>query len=473
MLRLAVAVVAIAGIAGVASPSGARASQPLRTAIMDPTTFEGPQAELAFARTKAAGASAVRLVLRWSRVAPVEPDGDARDPADPAYDWSSFDAQVEAAVGAGLDPIVCITHAPLWARDVAAGGAGTTWPKTGALADFAAAAALRYATLAVRTWQVWNEPNARSHLNPQYRGGRPATPGHYRAMVNAFAEAVHAVNPNNVVVAGALAPFGHLARDIQVVAPLRFMRAMLCVSRAGAATCSARAQFDVWAQNPYTNGGPDRQASARDDVSIGDLPEVRRVLAQANRVRHVTARDPVELWVTEFSWDTQPPDPHGVAASLHARWIAEALYAMWQSGVTLVTWWRLRDDPLTTPYQSGLYARRGTNLDLDHAKPSLAAFRFPFVARPTRHGVLVWGRLPPGSAGRVEIERRVGRTWRPVVRIAPDRYGIFRAVLPTPASGSVRARLPGVVSSLPFSLARPPAKRVHPFGCGGSISCRP
>ena len=62
------------------------------------------------------------------------------------------------------------------------------------------------------TWQVWNEPNARSHLNPQYRDGRPVTPRHYRSMVNAFAKAVHTVNPDYVVVAGALAPFGHFAR---------------------------------------------------------------------------------------------------------------------------------------------------------------------------------------------------------------------------------------------------------------------
>ena len=292
-------------------------------------------------------------------------------------------------------------------------------------------------------------------------------------MVNAFANAVHAVHPDNVVVAGALAPFGHLARDIQVVAPLQFMRAMLCVSRGGAATCSARAQFDVWAQNPYTNGGPERQAAARNDVSIGDLPEVRRVLTQASRARHVTARNPVEFWVTEFAWDTRPPDPHGVDVSLHSRWVAEALYAMWRSGVTLATWWRLRDDPFTTPYQSGLYTQRGTDLGRDRAKPTLAAFRFPFVARPTRQGLLVWGRLPPGSAGRVEIERRTGKTWRSVAQLGPDRYGVFRAVLPSTVAGPVRARLRGGASSLPFALVRPPARRVDPFGCGGSISCRP
>ena len=347
------------------------------------------------------------------------------------------------------------------------GGTGTTWPKPGELADFATAAARRYANSPVRTWQVWNEPNARSHLNPQYRDGRPVTPRHYRSMVNAFAKAVHTVNPDYVVVAGALAPFGHFARDIQVVAPLNFMRAMLCVSRGGASTCSARAQFDVWAQNPYTNGGPERQAAARDDVSIGDLPEVRRVLAQASRARHVTARAPVELWVTEFAWDTRPPDPHGVAASLHARWVAEALYAMWRNGVTLVTWWRLRDDPLTTPYQSGLYARRGNK---PRSRPRQAVARS--VPLPVRRQTDTTRRArvgpPPTGVHRPRGDRAPRRAnvetgrpnrCRPLRRLSRDAPDTCRRLAPGAASGrrlvsAVLARAPAVDTGLPVRLRR-------------------
>ena len=67
--------------------------------------------------------------------------------------------------------------------------------------------------------------------------------------------------------------------------------------------------------------------------------------------------------MTEFSWDSKPPDPDALAATLHRRWVAEALYRMWVDGVSLVTWFRFEDDPLTgpgsTPYQSGFWTTGG------------------------------------------------------------------------------------------------------------------
>jgi hypothetical protein len=448
-------------------------AQPLRTALMDPDTFAGPEAELAFARTASAGARSVRLVLRWSVVATAPLVGDAADPDNAGYDWSAFDTQVRLARTAGLDPIVCVTHAPRWARDVAAGGPATTWPRPADLAAFAAAAARRYASQGVRIWQVWNEPNARSHLNPQFAGARMVAPSHYRRMVAAFADAVRGVDPGFVVVAGGLAPFGHRAADIHVVAPLRFLRALLCVSRTGRAVCRARVPIDAWAQNPYTNGGPDRHASARDDVSIGDLPEVRQVLDAAMRTGSLESRRRVELWVTEFAWDTNTPDPLGVPLGLHARWVAESLYRMWSAGVTLATWWRLRDDPLIrTPYQSGLWARGGPSLTSDRPKPSMTAFRFPFVAYRTTRGVFVWGRTPSERPGRALVERRSNGRWRPVATVRTDGGGVFRSTLPIPRTGVLRVRLQGTDEpSRPFSLVQPAARRVFPFGCGGAIRC--
>jgi hypothetical protein len=466
-VALALCVLVAAG-----APASAAAG-PLRTALIDPDTFAGPQAPLAFRRAAAAGATSVRLVLSWSDVAPRAPAGDRSDPANPAYDWGAFDAQVQEAHSAGLAPIVCVTHAPEWARDRAAGGPGTTWPKPAELARFALAAARRYDAEGVRDWQAWNEPNARTYLNPQKRNGRLVAARHYLRMVNAFARAVHAADRRNVVVAGGLAPFGHDARDIQVTAPLRFMRSMLCVSEHGLASCGARASLDVWAHNPYTSGGPEHHAAAQDDVSIGDLPEMRRLLMAAERIGHVRSSRRVGFWVTEFGWDTKPADPMAVPLRLHARWVAEALYRMWQSGVSLVTWWRIRDDPLArTPYQSGLYFRGGQSLLRDRPKPSLTAFRFPFVAFAGPRGVDVWGRVPSGRTARVVVERRTATGWARAAALKTDRFGIFRRRLPVPPSGYLRARLAGEPgASIPFSLTRPPELKVSPFGCGGPIRC--
>jgi hypothetical protein len=465
---------ALAAVLAVLVAAPEAGAQPLRTALMDPDAFSGPESGLAFSRASAAGATSVRLVLRWSLVARSRPVGDAADPSNPGYDWSSFDVQVERARAAGLDPIVCIATAPQWATD-AAGGARTNWPRPDELARFAAAAARRYAATGVHVWQVWNEPNGRSHLNPQYVRGRAVAALHYRRMVAAFADAVHGVDPGFTVVAGALAPFGHLAKDIQVVAPLRFMRELLCVSRSGARTCRTRVPFDVWAHNPYTNGGPSHHAAAADDVSIGDLPEMRQLLLRAERTGNLVSTRRVEFWVSEFAWDTKPSDPLAVPLALHSRWVAEALYRMWTAGVSLVTWWRLRDDPLSrTPYQSGLWFRGGATLAADRPKRSLTAFRFPFVAFPSKRGVSVWGRAPSAQPIRVVVERRTSARWQAVATVVPNTDRIFRARLPISRTGVLRARVERAAdASLPFSLTAPPARRVFPFGCGGSIRCSP
>jgi hypothetical protein len=252
------------------------------------------------------------------------------------------------------------------------------------------------------------------------------------------------------------------------------MRELLCVSRSGARTCRTRVPFDVWAHNPYTNGGPSHHAAAADDVSIGDLPEMRRVLVVAERAGNAVSRRKIEFWVSEFAWDTKPSDPLAVPLPLHSRWVAEALYRMWTAGVSLVTWWRLRDDALSrTPYQSGLWFRGGDTLTADRPKRSLTAFRFPFVAFRSSRGVSVWGRAP-GAATRVVIERSGGARWRAVAVLSPNRDRIFRAKLPVARTGVLRARVEGAAdASLPFSLEPPPTMRVFPFGCGGSIRCSP
>ena len=454
------------------------AAGPLRTGFLDPAAFGGPQASESVVRARAAGASLTRLFLVWSEVAPRRPV-EPEDPDDPAYRWESMDQQVVAAVEGGLAPIVYISASVPWARGRGVGLPGT-WPSPVQLASFARAAARRYSggftplgdsvpLPRVRFWQAWNEPNAGRELAPQRAGRRPVSPGHYRRMVNAFADAVHGVRANNLVVAGGLAPFGHDSKDIQVVHPMQFMSALLCVSPKPPhrKTCSQRTRFDVWSHHPYTNGGPNRRAESPDNASVGDLPEMRAMLRAAKRVGTMSSRRAPEFWVTEFSWDTSPPDPKGVPAALHARWVSEALYRMWQAGVTAVIWFRIQDDPLRrSPYQSGFFGASG------QAKYSLRAFRFPFVAFRTDSGVSVWGRTPFSRAGSVLVERRAGARWITVARVRANGHGIFsRRLSATPSTG-LRARLVAPAeTSTAFSLIVPPDRGSTPFGCGGSIRC--
>jgi hypothetical protein len=249
------------------------------------------------------------------------------------------------------------------------------------------------------------------------------------------------------------------------VGPLPFMRVMLCMSKKLTPTCRSRSRFDVWAHHPYTSGGPNHHANLPDDVSLGDLPEMRRLLDAAIRAGHVESRQPIRFWVTEFGWDTSPPDPKGVPSRLHARWVAEAFYRMWSVGVSLVTWNQLRDEPFPgSPFQSGLYFL-GRTAEPVRPKPALRAFRFPFVALPEKGRVVTWGRTPKSTRGRVVLERRLGRgRWKRLAVLQADRHGIFQRTWKLRPGGYMRARLATGELSLPFAVKKTRDRRVCVFG---------
>ena len=455
--------------------------RPLRTAVhlhLPGETYPEPSS-LVFKRAAGVGATVVRLPIAWSEVAPITrtPGFDASDPADPAYRWERLDQSVREAARYRLEPLVFFYEAPKWAESPQrfAGVALSNVPDPNEIARFAKALALRYSGSfrglpRVRYWQAWNEPNISLYFHPQLVANRPISPLWYRKVLTRFAPAVHSVHADNLVIAGGTAPFRDTTPEVLKQrsdwGPLTFMREVLCVSRALRPTCTTRVPFDVWAHHPYTSGGPTHKAALRDDVSLGDLPEMKRLLDAAVNTRHVTARGGrPEFWVTEFSWDSRPPDPKAVPSGLLKRWVPEALYRMWQSGVSLVTWFTLRDQPLASNfYQSGLYYR-GARLADDRPKPYLQGFRFPFVAFPDRGGANVWGRSPAGRPGRVIVEQAVGRSWRRLATLRTSRHGVFWAHVPASPRGSVRARFPATKDiSLPFSLRPVPDRFYNPFG---------
>jgi hypothetical protein len=282
-------------------------------------------------------------------------------------------------------------------------------------------------------------------------------------MLNAFASAVHSVNPQNVVIGGGTSPFTSRAgkRTSWGPGPLLFLREVLCLSKDLRPKCDERVSFDAWAHHPYTSGGPSHKASNPDDVSLGNLPRMRDALEAGARAGHIASRHKLGFWVTEFSWDTNPPDPNAMPIALHTRWVAEALYTMWKSGVSLVTWYSLRDEPLSSPYQAGLYFHNGK------PKPSLRAFRFPFVAFARSGGIEIWGRTPTSDSSIVAVEHREqGKTWRRVGSLTANASGIFKGRIAGPTRGWLRARLVGARSetSPAFSLTEPPDRFYRPFG---------
>ncbi len=432
----------IALLALSASATSSAAPKQIQTGFFDPNASAGGagltaswlEPVLAYKRARAAGANVVRIPILWGRV---EADG-----------WGRIDDLVAAARANRLTMMFSIYNAP-------ASEGGTANPNPRALAAFTKFAARRYPD--VRLWQVWNEPNNQRFLQ------RPNRVEKYRALVEAVTAAVRPLNVGNLIVAGATSPFGHPeVGDGGATAPLSFMRALLKKSTS----------FDIWAHHPYTRGGPTAHAARPNDVSIGDLPEMRRVLTRALRAGKVENRAKVRFWVTEFSWDSKPEDPCGVPLTLHGRWVAEAVYRMWRAGVTLVTWTQFRDYPFVrrvNPYQGGLYLWGGPG-KFGAAKPALKGFRFPFVAFRRPGGAYVWGRTPRGLAGRVILQRRTSRGWMNIGRVTTNSHGLFQRRLFRALSAStvLRAkRAGGGAASLPFALRVPrsPNPLPQPLGC--------
>jgi cellulase (glycosyl hydrolase family 5) len=466
---------ATAASTGSAARNGPRtyttsSTRPLRTAVFDPFHLKDGKPR-GFAMTRNAGASYIRLLARWVDIAPATPaDGfDASDPTSAGYSWETLDATVEAAEGAGLTPIIDILFTPKWAYANAPSGINAGAPQAAELGQFARALATHYdgenGLPDVRIYEVWNEPNLSLQLDP-------ASASVYRAMINAVADSVHAVDPANLVVAGGLDPFGHPKSKKQQwysAAPLAFMRSLLCVSKGAHphATCSDTVEFDVWSHHPYTFGGGFGKATRPDNVSLGDLPKMRSLLRAGARLHHIVSSSPVQFWVTEFGWDTNPPRRGAASISLASRWTAESMYQAWRSGITLFTWFDLEDQSGPGPYKSGLYFH-ASSLSRARPKPVLTAFRFPFVAFRHRSTVSVWGRDKTSDRRRVAIQLRHGKRghWRTVAHVVANGNGIYRATvgLKTSKQDWLRATAPGSGKSLAFSLKVPHAPHIGAWG---------
>ena len=238
-------------------------------------------------------------------------------------------------------------------------------------------------------------------------------------MLTAFYRGVKSVRASAVVVSGGTAPFGDPFPNGHRIMPARFVREMLCLRRSKGrllrtATCPSPARFDILAHHPYSVGAPTRKALNDDDVSIPDIGKLTRLLRAAERTGGALPRKRHRMWVTEVSYDSSPPDPQGVPAASHARFLEQAFYLLWKQGVDTITWFQIRDqlpDPsYAATVQSGIYFADG------RAKRAQRAFRFPLVAE--RAVARVAARLGP-RPGRGDGPDRAARGYD----VAPRALG--------------------------------------------------
>jgi hypothetical protein len=466
--RLAVALAALA-LTAVATASPAAALPRLLTGFDGPefTAGEAATREYWLQRAEGTGASLIRIDVNWAAVAPKKPAAgfEASDPAAPGYAWSALDAAIDSAAAHGLRVMLNVHSAPAWAEGANRpnwAGPGTWKPRPDAFGAFARALATRYdgsypdpsspgSTLPrVGYFEAWNEPNLSTYLTPQWEGRQATGPAMYRALLDSFYAGVKAAQPGAAVLAGSLAPFGDRPGGARTP-PVEFLRGVLCLQggRLWTVPCHNPAHFDILSDHPIAVGSPLQSARSPLDVTTPNIGRLTKVLRRAEATGRALPRGRKPLWVTEFWYDSDPPDPNGVPLYREARWYEQDLYLFWKQGARAAITLQIRDAPPGKGYeytsQAGVYFLDG------RPKPARTAFRFPFVAeRAGARSVTAWG-IPP-RRGRLQVQARRDGHWATIATVAVRRSRApFSLTLPIRGRQKLRAQVGGE-SSLPWTL---------------------
>ncbi len=213
---------------------------------------------------------------------------DRRNDPNGVDAWAKYDNIVDLAEEYDIEIIVRLSNPPSWTRALPDEEAGSLAPPDdfNNFADFAAAVAERYHGR-ITYFQIWNEPNG----NNEWGLGN-VNPEAYTELLCTGYRAIKAVNPDAVVLAGALTPT--IAMNGRNMNDLIFLQR---VYNAGAADC-----FDVMSAQGY--GLWSGAADQRLRPTVINYPH--HLLIRDVMVRNGDADKPI--WISEMGWNTVPED---------------------------------------------------------------------------------------------------------------------------------------------------------------------
>jgi hypothetical protein len=365
--RVAAAALVTACLAATAAGAATRSTQSshLLIGINDEAfTLYGDNPPAAFETLQSLRTQVLRVNMYWGgnkwSVANKKPT-NAANPADPAYNWSLYDRIAGYASTSGIKLLFSIVGTPAWANH----GAGHQHAPTTftGLRQFAAAAAKRYSGSyvdpnagtgtpipAVKMWTAWNEPNNPVFLSPQYKKVKGKwiveSAYNYARICNAIYAGIHTVSGEKVA-CGVTDPRGNdnAGSSRASVDPLSFL---IAAHRYG------MKKFDAYAHNPYASAGnesPSYVPKGNDKRRI-QLGNIGLLLAQISKFY-----GPKHLWITEYGYQTNPPDKTILAVSWakQATYIKQA-YAIARKNprIDMLLWFLVRDQPQIGGWQSGL-----------------------------------------------------------------------------------------------------------------------
>lgn len=234
-----------------------------------------------------AGFAWIRQEFQWEDIE-IAGRGDFEDrrnvEAEGVLDaWAKYDRIVDLAEQYGIQIQARISNPPEWAQEAEAGDMAPP-----ALIDdyvnFAVAVAERYQGR-IRYFQIWNEPN----IYPEW-GEADINPERYTEMLCQTHDALKAIDPELVIISGALAPTIEMGpRNLNDFIFLERMYA------AGAGEC-----FDVMSMQGYgLNSGPTDRRMRPVTVNVGRSQYIRELM-----VKHGDAGKPI--WLSEAAWNAVP-----------------------------------------------------------------------------------------------------------------------------------------------------------------------
>ncbi len=458
-------------------PSAASASSTQMSIIQDDATFvhgSGRDIEAAVAEAKLIGADAIRVFISWHSVAPTpdsrhQPAGfDAGDPDSPGYQWGMYDALVDRARRNGLKLLMVLSPAiPFWASEqpsrcphLVGGyqhlGKSCMWkPSPKLFAQFAKAAVRRYGSTAtsmggaygglVSLWSLWNEPNLEHYIWPQLQRSRYGMidlgAARYRQLWLAGYNAIAKYDPpsrNKVL-------FGETAA---ISSPMDTLYAALCLDEDGnpfkgrmrtLQGCGKVQRLPIagLALHPYNNfaiGSVFTRSHTKDSLAMGYVSRAHKLLDRAARYGRIPRGR--GIYVTEFGFQSSPPNPFGDALSLgrQAAAINEADRLFFADPrVRSVAQYELYDVGNPGEFNTGLRFADG------EPKPSLAAYRMPLVvSRLAADRVEVWGQVRPATGRvRVTVETTSGTA---IGRPLTNGSGYYRFVVTRRGAAGMRYR---------------------------------
>jgi hypothetical protein len=220
-------------------------------------------------------------------------------------------------------------------------------------------------------------------------------------------------------------------------APVDFMREVFCLdphdrpyrgASARLRNCSRRPQFAITgiSDHPYTYAAmasPSAFTGKPGEAPIGSIGRLVKLLDNAARYGIAPRRAPVYL--TEFGFQTRPPDPFGVSLRVQAQFLNYSDYvALRNPRIASVAQYELRDDPRVAVFNTGLCFADG------RAKPALAAYAMPIYVERLGAGVVGLVRAARGAGAHVVIQNRRGSTFRNVAAVTTNRWGYLLTRVP-------------------------------------------